>query len=85
MQIIGDLLQLYVLVLVARAILSWFPLRPDSALIPVVRAMDSLINPVLDPLRRIIPPAGMFDLSFLVLIIIVEVLAGIFHGSLGIL
>jgi uncharacterized protein YggT (Ycf19 family) len=28
-----------------------------------------LTEPVLAPLRRIIPPAGMFDLSFLVLII----------------
>jgi YggT family protein len=33
-----------------------------------------LTEPVLAPLRRIIPPAGMFDLSFLVLFVALGIL-----------
>jgi YggT family protein len=69
---------LYVLVLFARAILSWFPIRPDSPILPIVRVLHTLTEPVLAPARRVIPPAGMFDLSFLVVILVFEiVIAGI--------
>jgi YggT family protein len=75
--IVCDLLQAYTLVLVVRAVLSWFPIRPDSGLVPVIRALDTIINPVLQPLRRVIPPAGMFDLSYIALFIIILILEGI--------
>ena len=65
---------LYVLILIARAILSWFPISSDSPLIPIIRFLHAVTEPVLAPFRRIIPPAGMFDLSFLVAFIVVEVL-----------
>jgi YggT family protein len=65
--------QLYVLVLVARAIFSWFPISSGSALLPVVRFLHAITEPVLLPLRRVIPPAGMFDLSFLVAFLIMQI------------
>ena len=65
--------QLYVLVLVARAIFSWFPISSDSALLPVVRFLHAVTEPVLLPLRRVIPPAGMFDFSFLVAFLIMQI------------
>ena len=68
------LLGLYTLALIARAVLSWFPVSPGSGLIPVLRALDTIIDPVLQPLRRVMPRAGMFDLSFFVLIIGVQIL-----------
>ena len=66
--------QVYVLILVVRALLSWFPYRPDSPLNPVRRLIFTLTEPVLAPFRRIIPPVGMFDLSFLVAFIVVELI-----------
>ena len=81
MSIVCDLLQLYVLILVIRAVLSWFPIRPDSGLIPVLRALDTIINPVLMPLRRIIPPAGMFDLSYIALFIIIILIQSVLCGG----
>jgi YggT family protein len=69
--LVCTVLQLFTLVLIVRAVLSWIPISPDSGLVPVLRALDTIINPFLMPLRRIIPPAGMFDLSFLVLILLV--------------
>jgi YggT family protein len=69
-----DLGQVYVLILFARAILSWFPYSHDSPLNPVRRVVFILTEPVLAPFRRIIPPVGMFDLSFLVAFIVVELI-----------
>ena len=71
--IVCDVLTLYTLALIGRALLSWIPLRPDSGLIPIVRVLDTVIDPVIQPLRRVIPPIGMFDLSFLVLFFIVQI------------
>jgi YggT family protein len=72
--ILYDLGQLYVLILVVRAVLSWFPYNSDSPLNPVRRVVFTLTEPVLAPFRRLIPPVGMFDLSFLVAFIVVEVI-----------
>ena len=64
--------QVYVLILFARAILSWFPYNPNSPLNGVRRVVFVLTEPVLAPFRRIIPPVGMLDLSFIVAFIVVE-------------
>jgi YggT family protein len=59
-------LNLYLLVLVARAILSWFPSQPGTGLATFQQILAQLTEPVVAPVRRVIPPAGMLDLSFLV-------------------
>jgi YggT family protein len=69
-----DLGQLFILTMVVRAVLSYFPYRSDSPLNPVRRVVTVITEPVLAPFRRIIPPVGMFDLSFLVAFIVVEVI-----------
>ncbi len=69
-----NLISVYLLVLLARAILSFFPIGPDSALFGIQRALIMLTEPLLTPLRRIIPPLGMFDMSFLVLFIAIEII-----------
>ena len=42
---------------------------------PVRRAIDRLVEPLLAPIRRVVPLVGMFDFSPLVLIILVQVVA----------
>ncbi|MSO38343.1 MAG: YggT family protein [Acidimicrobiia bacterium] len=60
-------LRIYLVILVARAVLSWFPPNGSGgALITVNRLLLDLTEPVLAPLRRMIPAVGMFDLSFMV-------------------
>ena len=55
-----------------RAILSWFPYDPSSPLNPVRRVVFALTEPVLRQFRRIIPPIGVIDISFLVAIIVIQ-------------
>jgi len=66
LQLLCNLITIYLVVLAARAVLSWFPIRPDSPIAPVARMLVVITEPVLEPLRRVIPPAGVIDLSFLV-------------------
>ena len=58
---------LWGLAVLARAILSWFNLRPDN---PVLRFLDEITDPILAPLRRVIPAAGGLDFAPMVAILI---------------
>ena len=71
-----DLIQIYIVVLFVRAIFSWFP-PPSGGLATFYRILLDLTEPVLAPLRRVIPPAGAFDLSFLVLIVFLVILRNV--------
>ena len=64
--IIKNLLLIYIVILGARAVLSWFPVRPGSPIEGINRILFDLTEPLLRPVRRVIPPAGMFDLSFMI-------------------
>ena len=56
-ELICNLITIYLVVLAARAVLSWFPMRPDSPIAPVARMLTVITEPVLEPLRRVLPPA----------------------------
>ena len=76
--IINFLANLIVLLVIVNSILSYF-LSPYH---PVRNALDRVVNPLLAPIRRIMPKVGMFDLSPLLLIIIIEILSSILIGFL---
>jgi YggT family protein len=65
---------IYIIVLAGRAILSWFPLRPGTFLASLQSILIDLTEPVLRPVRRLIPPIGMFDTSFIVVFFILIIL-----------
>lgn len=54
-----------------RVILSWFVTRPNTLTI----ILDKITDPILAPLRRIIPRAGMFDFTPLIAIILLQLIA----------
>jgi YggT family protein len=60
------LLQIYLLVLIGRAIFSWVPPRPGGSAASLYSVLFTLTEPVLRPVRRVVPQIGMIDLSFLV-------------------
>ncbi len=72
MPVICAILGIYQLVLIGRAIASFFPVTPGTSWAQIVDVLYRLTEPVLAPLRRIIPPLGMFDLSFLVLLLALQ-------------
>lgn len=70
-QILNAVLGLYVWVLIIRVLLSWVSPDPSN---PIVQFLVAATDPVLVPLRRIIPTLGMFDLSPLVAILAIQAL-----------
>jgi YggT family protein len=71
--ILVTILQLAILL---RVLLTWFPMGQDNAL---VRILNEITEPILGPLRRVVPRAGRLDLTptagILVLFVIQLVLA----------
>jgi YggT family protein len=76
--LICGLLSAYLIVMFARIILSWFPVEPGSGLASVYGFLYSITEPVLGPIRRVIPPLGMggmgLDLSPLVVFFGISIL-----------
>ncbi len=61
----------YTVLLLVYAIISWVP---DLRRGRWVYYLASVIEPVLIPIRRIIPPLGGLDLAFLVLLLLLQLL-----------
>jgi YggT family protein len=68
----------YTFVLIGYAILSWIP-----DLQRYQRYLDPFVLPVLRPLQRVIPPVGGLDLSFLVLILVIQLVVMPLLGRLS--
>ncbi|MCB1194903.1 YggT family protein [bacterium] len=78
--ILVQLLELYSLILFIRIIISWVHPDPYN---PIVRFLYGVTDPVLNPLRRLIPPlGGMIDLSPLAAFLIIHLLKMLIIKSL---
>ncbi|HVC24272.1 MAG TPA: YggT family protein [Acidimicrobiales bacterium] len=84
-RVIVDVIQLYIVLLFARLIASWFPVDPWSRWARMIRALARITDPVLTPIRRIMPPLRLggtaIDLSPIVLFFVLEIILSIlqFH------
>ena len=78
------LLQLYLVAVFARIILSWFPISPGGAMARIFELLYTITEPVLGPIRRIMPPVGIggmgLDLSPIVVIIGIQILSSAICG-----
>jgi len=57
--------------IIARSLLSWFPIDQGSAL---YQLLFRVTEPIINPLRRVMPTMGMMDLSPMAAIIVLIVL-----------
>jgi YggT family protein len=79
LEFIDWLLGFYVFILVVTAIMSWLVafsvinVRNDLVR-QVLYTLELLTEPVLRPIRRIVPPLGALDISFLVLFILIQLI-----------
>jgi YggT family protein len=80
LSLICTLLTFYLIILIGRIILSWVPSLPEP-LLPVARFLSAVTDPLLLPLRNVLPPlrigAGALDLSPLILFFAINILQGI--------
>lgn len=71
--LIGAIQQILILLVILSVIFSYF-MDPYH---PIRRGVDRLVEPLLTPIRRIVPLVGMLDFSPLVLIILIQVVASL--------
>jgi len=52
-----------ILAMIVRAFASWFRVGERFA---IIRFLARITDPFIDPIRRIVPPIGMFDMAFII-------------------
>ena len=71
--VVSGLFTLLMIALFVRVISSWFGISPYR---PWMRPVMALTNWIVEPIRRILPPLGMFDFSPLVAWLVLSLLRG---------
>ena len=75
------LLQVLSIAILIRVLLTWFPVDPNN---PIIRILYDVTEPILAPLRKVIPRIGMFDLSPIAAMLLIQfissALPGMFRG-----
>lgn len=66
--------------LIAAALLSWFPIDPRNRW---VRLLHSITDPVLHPIRAIVPPIGGFSFDILIAVLLLGVIQRVFLRALA--
>ena len=69
--IFTTVLYIILFAIIARSLISWFPIDPRNQF---VRVLHQFTEPLLEPVRRIMPRTGMFDFSAMAVIILLYVM-----------
>ena len=74
MDLVCLLLSVFIIALFVRIVLSWFSPEPGGAMATVEGFLRTFTDPILEPVRRIVPRAGMLDLSPIVVVLVVTII-----------
>ena len=77
-QLVGVFIQFLGFAIFARAILSWFPIDQNGT---IPQALNSITSPILDPLRKVIPPLVTIDLTPMIAMFLLLVIGGALTGG----
>ncbi len=78
--IIWMFVELYSFVILARVLMSWVNIDPYS---PLARVIFDLTEPVLAPVRNMLPPAAGLDFSPIIVMVLLQILGQILISMLG--
>ena len=67
--LISSIIGVYSILLIVYIFMSWVPSTKESA---IGQFLERIIEPYLEPFRRIIPPFGMIDISPIVAILVLR-------------
>jgi YggT family protein len=62
------------IIIVLRAIVSWFPTNPGN---PLVAILNRITDPILVPLRKIIPRIGMVDITPIIAVVLLMIIGNV--------
>jgi len=81
LQVLAQTLSIYLLVLLVRVLLSWFPNLDWSN--PLLSSVSAITDPYLNAFRGLIPPLGGIDLSALVAFIALQLAQSLLGASIA--
>ena len=74
------ILNLFWLLVLARMVMSWVRISPGTAVASIYSVVFNITEPVLGPLRRMIPPVRMgisaIDVSPIIVIVVIIIICG---------
>jgi YggT family protein len=79
LQVLAQTLSIYLLVLLVRVLLSWFPNLDWSN--PVLSGVSAITDPYLNVFRGLIPPVGGLDLSAIVAFLALQLAQSLLNGA----
>lgn len=71
-----QLIELYTIVVFVAIVVSWVGLPPSN---PIAQLAHALTEPVLAPIRRLVPPVAGLDFSPMILLIGLQLLQRLFY------
>ena len=74
-----QIVDMYSFVVFAAVIISWIRLPPNN---PIAQFVSRLTEPLLDPIRRMMPDMGGLDFSPMILLIALQMVKGVIAGAL---
>jgi len=80
---VGALANILYVALIGRVLISWLNIGPSSPFFPIVNVLYQITEPILAPIRRILPRFGMLDLSPMVAILFVTFIQRLLRGLLA--
>jgi len=69
-----------ILLIIVASVLSWVAPDPRN---PLVKLLHGIVDPVLHPIKAIVPPMGGFDFSPVVAILILQFLRSLLHSTVS--
>ena len=75
--LLRTLIDVYALIILVRVVLSWLPVDRDQAW---ARFIVDVTEPLVGPIRRILPPFGGLDFSPLVAMLLLQLLRNFLVG-----
>lgn len=78
--ILSLFLQIMMWAIIVRAVLSWFDPRGQN---PVSRALIEFTEPIVAPIRSIMPRMGMIDLSPMIAIFVIYILQSMISSAVN--
>ena len=87
--IIASLLSIYLIILIGRLVFDFVQIfardwRPSGLVLVLVEGIYTVTEPPLKVIRRVVPPVRLgqvsLDLGFLILLIGIQILIGVFRG-----
>ena len=80
---VGILINILYFAMIGRVIMSWINVGPSSPFYPIANMLYQITEPVLAPIRRVLPTFGMLDLSPMVAMLVLYAIRKLFVTALA--